>query len=817
MIHIFGSIRNRVLIGATVIVAILLVALAALARQYAIRAADEAYDRTLSAAAVSMADSFQLDEGLVTVDVPRAAFEMLGASRMTRVFYRIASPTGAFLTGYYDLASTLPDPESSAVIIRDINYRGEKMRMASIGRYLALADFANWAVVHLVETREARDALADELFRTILLPVLAASGLTLALIWFGVSRAFKPFSELRNRLAGRAQGDLTPLEGRYPREVAPLIHALNDFMARLGASLASMRQLVADAAHQLRTPIAGLRAQAEVARDDTDLEVMRQRIRRIHANAVFLSRLQAKLLTSATISHRLDLRQAKPVDVREVISEVVDRLDDRILPRLELHPAPPQLRTIVSGERIALQEMLRNLVENAAIYAEKGPVEIRLRQGIWPGWLTLEVIDHGPGVPEDERDSVFERFRRGSGVGEIAGSGLGLSIARDVAQALGGSLALSETPGGGLTARVDLPVLEQAKSEKSWRGLLGALALAIAAMSLASLPDAQAQISTFPARQAGGPALPLTIVSDGEHDVLRAMIEAFQDRFPQLAVEYRALPAGLVSQQVVTGRVSQTGPDLAVSIALDLQVKLVNDGYAYRSRNPDLRRGPEWSRWRDELFGFTMEPLMIAYGPSSIPPSERPRTRLRLAQMLENGREANRDRIVIYDITRSGVGYLYSAFDAGLSPLAWRLARAFGDVEARIVETEEEMLSALEEGRANLAFGIAGSASVRLRAKTSGVSLIPMEDYSIIAMRTAFIPKAARSPALAELFLNFLLSEDAQTRLGEAALMRPNGARPEGSAVPISIIPLGAASLIHSDQRKRGRFLDTWIQLVLKP
>jgi iron(III) transport system substrate-binding protein len=212
-----------------------------------------------------------------------------------------------------------------------------------------------------------------------------------------------------------------------------------------------------------------------------------------------------------------------------------------------------------------------------------------------------------------------------------------------------------------------------------------------------------------------------------------------------------------------------------------------------------------------------MEPLMIAYAPFAIPPSDRPRTRLRLAQFLENGREANRDRVVIYDITRSGVGYLYSAFDAGLSPLAWRLARAFGDVMARIVETEEEMLSALEEGRANLAFGIVGSASVRQRAKESGVVLVPMEDYSIIAMRTALIPKAARSPALAELFLAFLLSEEAQGRLGEAALLRPDAARPERSSVPVSIIPLGAASLIHTDQRKRGRFLDTWIQLVLKP
>lgn len=818
MIGTFNSIRNRVLIGATLIVAILLIALAALARQYAIRAADEAYDRTLSAAAISIADNFQLDEGLVTVDVPRAAFEMLGASRVTRVFYRIASPTGAFLTGYYDLANTLPDPQSGAVTIRDLEYRGETVRIASLGRYLAMADFANWAVVHLAETREARDALADELFRTILFPVLAASALTLALIWFGVSRAFKPFSLLRNRLAARTPGDLTLLDGQYPREVAPLISALNDFMARLGVSLATMRQLVADAAHQLRTPIAALRAQAEVARDETDPAVLRERIRRIHANAIFLSRLQAKLLTSASISHRLGLMHARPVDLRDVIGDVVDRLDDPILSRIELLPIGTDLPTIVSGERIALQEMLRNLVENAAIYAHKGSIEISLRPGQKSGIVTLSVADHGPGIPAGEREQVLKRFQRGSNVGDQPGSGLGLSIAHDVALASGGSLVLAETPGGGLTAEVELPLVAPIR-KRSWRSRLRGFVLPISAITTAMLgaPEPSAQTSHFPAPQAGPTARTLTLASDGEHSLFRTMIEAFQERFPTVAVEYRALPAGLVNQQVVTGPVSQTGPDLAISIAIDLQVKLVNDGYAYRSRHPDLRKGPPWSRWRDELFAFTMEPLMIAYGPAAPPPSDRPRTRLRLAQMLETGREANRDRVVIYDITRSGVGYLYSAYDAGLSPLAWRLARAFGDVEARIVETEEEMLAALEEGRASLAFGIAGTASVRQRAEASGVSLVPMEDYSIVAMRTALIPKAARNPALAELFLDFLLSEDAQARLGESALLRPGRPQPEHGSVPVSIIPLGAASLIHSDQRKRGRFLDTWIQLVLKP
>ncbi len=467
MIPLPASIRNRVLIGATLAIAVLLIALAALARQYATRAADEAYDRTLSAAVVAFADSFQLDEGLVTVDVPRAAFEMLGANGVTRVFYRIASPTGAFLSGYYDFANEMPDPASGAVQIRDFEYRGEKIRLASAARYLALTDFANWAVVHLGETREARDALADELFRTILLPALAASGLTLALIWFGVSRAFRPFARLRTELAGRAPGDLTPLEGRHPREVAPLIRALNDFMARLSASLGSMRQLVADAAHQFRTPIASLRAQAEVARDETDPAMLRERIRRIHANAVYLSRLQAKLLTSATISHRLDLRQGKPVDLREVIADVVDRLDDATLPRMVLDLGAASQPAIVIGERIALHEMIRNLIENAGVYAEKGAITIRLRPDEADTRLVLQVIDHGPGIPPEDRERVLQRFQRGAQAGESPGSGLGLSIALDVATASGGALALDETPGGGLTATIELPRGETKKAARA--------------------------------------------------------------------------------------------------------------------------------------------------------------------------------------------------------------------------------------------------------------------------------------------------------------------------------------------------------------
>lgn len=809
------SVRRRILLGATLILGLLLAALAVIARQYSERAADEAFDRVLSAAALSIADALQLEEGFVTVDVPQAAFDMLAASRSTRAFYRVIAPNGAFLTGYPDLAADEPDPRNATVQIKDIRYRGEPVRLVSVGRFIASGETADWAVVQVAETREARNALRDGLFRTILLPSALAGLIAFALVFVGLNRAFAPFARLRAEVAGRSSADLAPIESPYPREVAALVSVLNAFMGRLSTSFATTRTLVADAAHQLRTPIAALQAQAELALHETDPDARQRRIGRIHANAQVIAQLQSQLLASATVSHRLDAQPRQAVTLASVVAAVIDGLDDDQLARIDL--AAGDGDPAVLAEPVALREMLRNIVDNAVAYAPSGLIRIRLSAA--GRWATLTVSDRGPGIPQAERADVLERFRRGSRFADTPGSGLGLSIARDVAEALGGRLELEETPGGGLTVRIGLPQVPAVLPTGDVPGGKTPRAMAMAAFALglaAAFPSApaRAEARLFPAANAQDT---LRIASDGEHKVMAVLIEAFQARYPAIAVEYHALPSGIVYQSVVTAAVSGSGPDLAIGGAVDMQVRLVNDGYAQPFVSPRLPTVPEWARWRDELIGLTYEPLVLAYDPKALPNVDRPRTRLRLAQLLEANRAMFRGKVVTYDIGRSGIGYIHAALEAGVSPVAWRLMRSFGEVEAQIAETGIEMLEALSRGDASIAFSLAASPEVRARADELGVPLVTTEDYQIVTTRTALIPRAARAPAAARLFLEFALSPDGQAVFGPAALIGREEEQSRRTGAPVTTVPLGVAMLSYSDQRKRGRFLDTWIQLVLKP
>ncbi len=826
------SIRNRVLVGAVLILGLLLASMAAIARQYSTRAADEAFDRVLSAATLAIADGLRLEEGFLTIDMPQSAFEMLGAAGDTRVFYRVATPNGAFLTGYYDLAFEDREQAGPTVAIRDMTYRGETVRLATLGRYIAAGDVADWAVVRLAETREARNALAAELFRNILLPVGVAAALALALVWIGVTRAFTPFGLLREELARRSPSDLTPLEGRFPREVGPVVLALNDFMARLSASLKATRMVVADAAHQLRTPIAALRAQAELAAAETDPRELRRRIDRIHANAVIAGQLQDQLLASASISNRLEAHPREPVDLRDVVHEIIERLDDDQLSRIDLklpgaRASRYRLAPRVMGERVALREMLRNLIDNAFSYAPSGLITIRLAPDLAAGLWTLTVADRGPGVPEAERELVMERFRRGAAATATAGSGLGLSIARDVARGHGGDLDLAETPGGGLTARIRLPGRElrprraargadpQAAAAAASRAALPLVALLALAL-WAGPPTASAQDMRLPALAEPAEA-PLRIVSDGEHETLATLARAFQRQNPRVPIEYRGMITGLLQRAIWTSAVSGDSPDLSISGAQDVHVKLANEGHARRVALGPALRGPASSRWRNELIGFTQERMVFAYNPATLPAAEMPRSRLRMAQLLETSAERFRSRVVIYDIGSSGVGYLLAAHDAAVSPLTWRLFRALGQVDAILADSSLDMLGALERSEALIAYGVTASTGVYERARASRLAIVQTEDYAVVTTRTAMIPRAARNHQAAERFIAFLLSPEAQELLGEAALIPAGAEEPRLSTVPLSPVPLGAAALIHSDQRRKERFVDTWIQLVLRP
>ncbi|HTN61610.1 MAG TPA: sensor histidine kinase N-terminal domain-containing protein [Devosia sp.] len=448
------SIRRRILALALLLLLAAAVVLIVFIRDYAQRASNQAFDRLLAASALSIAGAVQLERDAVIVEMPVASFAMF--SGQDRVFYVVEDPTGTPVTGYADLADDLPETQSAEPVFDDSTFHGEAVRVASIGRLVSSASATGWVTIRVAETRNEREALAAEILGNAIVPVIALTLLAVALVWYGVGRMFAPLRQLETQLRGRAPHDLSPLDIPVPIEVSHLVSALNGFMARLGTAVDRVTGLVAEAAHEVRTPLASLRAQAEIAMDEQDPVALRRRVSKIHLGAVQASQLVSQLLMDATISHRLDNQEADTTLFSAILDDVMQRLDPEQARRVQISVDAEGADAEIRGDRIALREMLRNVVDNALVYSD-GPVSISA--GMDAARLQLSIADHGPGIPNAEKHLVQERFKRGGGSTAKTGSGLGLAIVKRVVEAHGGTLALLDRAGGGLDVRIALPVV----------------------------------------------------------------------------------------------------------------------------------------------------------------------------------------------------------------------------------------------------------------------------------------------------------------------------------------------------------------------
>jgi two-component system sensor histidine kinase TctE len=425
------------------------IALAALA--YGRQAADEAYDKLLAGAVFEIARSVSLIEGELVVNLPVSAFEILALAPEDRVFYRIFTPNGATLTGY-----ELAPP--SAALIDDVvfygsEFRGEKIRLAAMRKVFAERAFVGDVSVIVGQTLRARSALAWDITSKALAIVAAAGLMLIVLAVFAVNSSLIPLRKIEQALLRRDPTDLTPLQVHAPREVRTMVGAIDRFMARLSRRVTGMQNLIADATHQLRTPVAALRAQAELASNNTDPDELRAIAGRIHRRAIGLGRLTDQLLNQALIIHRADAAAHQEVDLRQVAIQVSEEADHDLYAsgatlRLDL-PAEP---VTVGGDALSLVEAMKNLVNNAFRYG-KVPITILVATN---GEASISVIDHGEGIPEADRANSGRRFARTGGSAPDS-AGLGLAIVRAVAEAHGGRLIFSSGPGQRFKASLSFP------------------------------------------------------------------------------------------------------------------------------------------------------------------------------------------------------------------------------------------------------------------------------------------------------------------------------------------------------------------------
>ena len=431
----------------------------------AMTAANAAFDRTLEASLKAMREGVRLRDGHFAIDLPYLALEVLESETGSSIFYRLADAKGATLTGYDGLPMPRGrQPPPYRTVFYDTAFRGMQVRMAAQPVPISDTQSAQIQMVWLLvgETLEPREALAHEILAGSLQQEGLLVVLAVGIVWLGVRRGLRPLRQLSESVAARGTDELAPLpQHGLPSEVAPLVEAINQYVARLLRMLQARKRFFADAAHQLKTPLAVIQAQSELALREPDGERIRRHLQPLHGTVRQAARGVQQLLSLSRLETDSGYApQLQPVRLDTLAGDVA----------LELAPVARKsgvdlgfegdAPVIVAGEPQWLQELVGNLLDNAIRYAGKGArVTLRVKRqpmAMLGEQAVLQVEDDGPGIAMPERDAVFGRFYRGAASEGHDGSGLGLAIVRELARLHGGTVALSETPGGGLTVSVYL-------------------------------------------------------------------------------------------------------------------------------------------------------------------------------------------------------------------------------------------------------------------------------------------------------------------------------------------------------------------------
>ncbi|TCO80475.1 two-component system sensor histidine kinase TctE [Plasticicumulans lactativorans] len=429
-------------------------------------AATLAYDRTLLASARVIAERLSGREGKVIVDLPWVALDTFMLDTSDRVYYRVSGIGGEFVSGYADFPPPPAGLRRSELYpalagFYDGRYRGVELRIAALHQPVAEGGVQGMALVQVGETLQARQALA----RRILLSTVWRQGLLVlcgaVLIVLAVRGALSPLERIRRAVDTREPGDAGRFdEAGVHREVRPLVVALNAYTERLLALLASRRRFIADASHQLRTPLAVLKTQTQHALREDSPALWRETLCAVQRSVDQMTRLSNQLLSlaraeSGAVAAGLGPRAA--VDVVERARELcLERAPFAVGRRIDLALETPDTALDVDGDATLLHEMLANLLDNALRYVPAGS-RVTLRVHAEAARVVIEVLDDGPGIAAEERERVFGRFYRVPGT-QAEGSGLGLAIVRDIARSHGGEVTLGAgLDGRGLGARVELP------------------------------------------------------------------------------------------------------------------------------------------------------------------------------------------------------------------------------------------------------------------------------------------------------------------------------------------------------------------------
>lgn len=419
------------------------------------QAARQSYDRILLGAARDIAEAIRVQDGAPFVDLPVSAFQLLAQAPDDRIYYAVHGPGGELVTGLDARAPVaVPEAGEPGVSYFEASLHGEPARFVRLTRRFVERDYSGPVEVTVGQTLRARKAMTTELMLDALLPMALAGLVLMGIAALVLRRALRPLEALSEDLAGRDPHDLTPMPvAGLPSELQVMVGSMNRFMGRLEGQFAAMRNLIADSAHQLRTPVAAIRVQAETARAEGDGAARMRALDRLLTRTRSLGRLLDQLLSHALVVHRTDSLPRVAVDLREVALEIFEEDDHATLsPGAGLRLEIGKDLVMVMADAFSLGEAARNMLANALAHGQ-APVTMGVAgQG---ARAQLWVEDAGPGPAPEVVAKLGARFNRSSGSGERS-TGIGFSIVTAVAEAFGGRVDLGQTDRG-FRATLDLP------------------------------------------------------------------------------------------------------------------------------------------------------------------------------------------------------------------------------------------------------------------------------------------------------------------------------------------------------------------------
>ncbi len=438
--------------------------------------AGKPFDRALEHNLQTIVELVDARQGTIKLNIQGQTRDILRADDSDLVYFQVRGLKGEHLVGESDFPSPHDNttPVAGRIMLRDDTIRGDDVRVAYSWVTTPQTDPDKLILVQVAETLSKRSTLATEIIKGVMVPQFVILPLAVLLVWLALVRGIRPLNELEQRIRARKPDDLSPLDESFvPEEVAPLVASINDLLNRLKASLTTQKRFLADAAHQLKTPLAGLRMQADMAQRETRPEEIHRSLQLIARSSVRATHTVNQLLALARAETTGRTLPTTTIDLARIVTEVVQDSVPRAMDKqIDLgYDGPSEVphECLMDGNPTLLSELVRNLVDNAIHYTPHGGVvTARVLVDPFSGVQILQVEDTGAGIPENERELVLQPFYRALGT-NVDGSGLGLAIVHEIVQQHSATLKMEDAHPGrhppGLRVGVRFPNRNRPETE----------------------------------------------------------------------------------------------------------------------------------------------------------------------------------------------------------------------------------------------------------------------------------------------------------------------------------------------------------------